>query len=206
MTNFKQITQLIALCIPSLFLAQENFVINKTSFGAEIKKVDKNILITTTPEQSIIQIAGSFELHNTKGSTPTKITIKPLFEGHKIFILHNSASGIMRKGSEEGGYRTRVWACLDNDEHFPGTANIQNKATFTITAHPNPVNNELHVNSEIYKIIHYQLVDMHSVIKIGEQTSSNNIHIDVSTITKGTYYLKVLLENQEQQIKRIIKN
>lgn len=205
MNNFKQITQLITLCIPSIFIAQESYLINSSLLDADVRRVDENILITTTHEQNIVQLSGSFELHNTKGSAINKITIRPLEEGHKIYLLYNdSDSNIRKKGGEER-YRSRIWACREEDQDV-GFKRPEEKTGAKITTFPNPVTNQLQVTSKDIKIIGYQLLDATNRVLKQQTIASTTLVIDVTDIDSGTYYLKISLENQTQEIKPIIKN
>ena len=206
MNNFKQIARLIILCIPNIFLAQEDRIINTNFFVDSIRVENKNLIITTTPKNSVVKLAGRFELHNTKDSGINKITIKPLLEGHKIFLLDRNPN-LMRKGSEERGYRTRFWACRERDEDLGFKKPVdKNKLVDVITAYPNPVNDLLQVDSESYKIVYFQLIDTQNNLLLEQQINTNNLQINLSTITKGHYYLKVQLENQTQETLQIFKN
>lgn len=205
MTNFKQITQLIILCIPSLFIAQEeNIFINNTLFISKKTVVDKDVLITTSSEYPMVKIAGKFEVHNRKDSPFNKIIIKPLAVGHKIHLLHKDPN-LQLKSTINSEFSSRFWLCRDNDgdETFPKGRNVS-KLKSTITF-PNPVLANLNVKAP-HKIIQYQLLDRYGKLLKQQETSSKDIIISMSTLNKGHYYLKVQLENQTQETLQIFKN
>ncbi len=83
------------------------------------------------------------------------------------------------------------------------------KGDSTIQIYPNPVKDFFYVSSidnvKIKRIIVFNIVG-HKILDYSPKTSYDyKERVDVSRLTSGKYFIKVLLENNTQEMKHLIK-
>ena len=83
--------------------------------------------------------------------------------------------------------------------YYNASLSVQNIQELQVSIYPNPVSDVLYFDSEIEKVIFYDI----SGRKVLEQNQV--IAIDVSHLEKGTYILKIVAEQFIQTKKIIIK-
>jgi hypothetical protein len=77
----------------------------------------------------------------------------------------------------------------------------------SITAYPNPTNNNLLLNISNFDIsnLYYELYDMNGKILLKQKVISNETNIVMSNLLPATYFLKLIQENKEIKSFKIIK-
>lgn len=71
----------------------------------------------------------------------------------------------------------------------------------TVHLYPNPVNNTFYLSKKIDSVTVYNMLGQEVI-----SFSDNRNQYDVSSLKKGIYTLKVILENNKKQMLRIVKN
>lgn len=79
----------------------------------------------------------------------------------------------------------------------------ENYSTHKLKIHPNPTNNIFNVEGAIGSTIH--IYDLNGKLIRSEVLVNDNIAIDVSTLSKGVYMLKYVMENYSAKPVRIVK-
>ena len=76
-----------------------------------------------------------------------------------------------------------------------------------VSAYPNPTTNylQLKVNSEKLESLTYQLYDMQGKLLQNKKLTAKQTQIDMSTYVTSTYFVKVLDNNKEIKVFKIIK-
>ncbi len=93
-------------------------------------------------------------------------------------------------------------------EHFyytEQTVNIASVAKHVLSLYPNPVSNNLHIESDA-DISAIRIIDAAGKYVRSENTAGNKEMINLSGLTEGIYFVRLLLSNGETETKRIIKD
>ena len=105
----------------------------------------------------------------------------------------------------DGAYAVRVTTngCVDTSSCVVFlNAGIEDNVLSTINCYPNPVTNQLHIDSK-ENIVSVALIDL-SGKEIAVELVQNSINL--SELSKGVYTLKITTETGRQEVKQIIKN
>ncbi|PKL80684.1 MAG: hypothetical protein CVV25_02990, partial [Ignavibacteriae bacterium HGW-Ignavibacteriae-4] len=60
-----------------------------------------------------------------------------------------------------------------------------------IVISPNPSQNTIRVHTKVEQFISYEIVDMNGIVTLEEKSSSNTISIDISSLSKGVYFIQL---------------
>ncbi len=96
--------------------------------------------------------------------------------------------------------------CVDTSNCFQISNNsITKTQTFTTLLFPNPVKNELNIESN-HKISQIQIFNVVGNLVFSQLVNQYNAKINLSTLNKGSYFIKVYNQNNQEAVHRIFKD
>jgi hypothetical protein len=76
---------------------------------------------------------------------------------------------------------------------------------FNIKLFPNPVNSELNIEGN-HKISQIQIFNVVGNLVFSQLVNQYNAKINLSTLNKGSYFIKVYNQNNQEAVHRIFKD
>jgi hypothetical protein len=142
---------------------------------------------STSSAQEVISASGG-EAKGTGGSVSYSA-------GQLFYMTHSGTGGYVSEGVQQP-YEISVITSVEEAEGID-----------LVSAFPNPVTDHLILRVGLYNFenLHYRIFDVNGrMVKTGKITSYENI-IDMTGIARGTCFLRVLDEDKEIKIFRLIK-
>ena len=118
--------------------------------------------------------------------------------------ISKSLGGIGMWALNYDGNRNELWNLIDTK--FNGTLTVEDSfIKQQISIYPNPVRNELNIsNPKKFNIISVEIFNVYGQ-KIKSYNSTTN-HINMSSFNSSIYFLRIIDENRQQAIFKIIKS
>ncbi len=162
--------------------------------------LSKNLTTSSTPEY--IKSTSSLQgLSCTYGAALSSSPEKP------SFMSIENASTVYVALPNKGLY-TSTFASFKKEGGNEGVLNFEDMSKNVVTCYPNPVSNFLNVSLlGEDSFTNFEIVDIKGhVVKEAQLEKATTLNIDLQSMVKGIYFLRLVLSNGEIKIQRIVKD
>ena len=117
--------------------------------------------------------------------------------GQLVYTSNTASGGTILQGVQQS---YEIWIVTENAEG--------KQITLSVSAYPNPTTDYLivHIDDTNIKELYYQLIDLNGKILENKMITDNEATIDMHTLARTIYFLKVTKEKTDLKTFKIIKN
>ena len=128
------------------------------------------------------------------------------FDSDEINVFNEKIKIDKTIGGTRDEYIVLFKAELQSGKKFNGGVEDRNLRTInSVSVYPNPTNSILNVSSLDIKISNVEIWDIQNKLVYDELTNSNYLIINVDSLSKGLYLLKIEFENLKNEFYKIEK-
>ena len=117
--------------------------------------------------------------------------------------IENNLGGVGIWALNYDGTRPELWELINTK--FGSTANVNSYLNDIISVYPNPTNNSIHISNE--KNIKFAKIGVYNTLgELVKEVGLQKTAIDISNLSNGVYFLKVIDESGKQATLKILKS